>query len=213
MPGNRNDCKAWELSGANAAVGRATVIADGGYRGTGLLIPHRRECGQTELPACKEEHNPSHHNIRARVEHVFARMRAWKIFRDCRLKGDGVHTRRTRRRPAAQPRPRRPTSAPCETGEAQGRWLPASRLEECSVDTELVALDVQHRDARLVFLIGIQRLHVGRTERDQSCALGFERSEALVPHEPGPDPDVEVHPILNVLAFRDALEEQTRAYA
>ncbi|GLV77771.1 hypothetical protein Shyhy02_57710 [Streptomyces hygroscopicus subsp. hygroscopicus] len=30
--------------------------------------------------------------VRARVEHVFARMKAWKILRDCRLKGDGVHT-------------------------------------------------------------------------------------------------------------------------
>jgi hypothetical protein len=27
LPGNRNDCKAWELSGAKAAVGRATVAA------------------------------------------------------------------------------------------------------------------------------------------------------------------------------------------
>ncbi|MET8182840.1 transposase [Streptomyces sp. NPDC005336] len=92
VTGNRNDCKAWELSGAKAAVGRATVIADGGYRGTGLLIPHRRERGQTELPAWKEEHNTSHRKVRARVEHAFARMKAWKILRDCRLKGDGVHT-------------------------------------------------------------------------------------------------------------------------
>lgn len=38
VPGNRN-------------VGNTTVIADGGYRGTGLIIPHRREPGQTELPA------------------------------------------------------------------------------------------------------------------------------------------------------------------
>lgn len=29
------------------------VIADGGYRGTGLVIPHRRERGQSELPAWK----------------------------------------------------------------------------------------------------------------------------------------------------------------
>lgn len=79
-------------SGAKAAVGRATVIADGGYRGTGLLIPHRRERGQTELPAWKEEHSDSHRKVRAHVEHVFARMKAWKILRDCRLKGDGVHT-------------------------------------------------------------------------------------------------------------------------
>ncbi|MFJ9567760.1 transposase [Streptomyces fuscichromogenes] len=91
VPGNRNDCKAWELSGARASVGRTTVIADGGYRGTGLVIPHRREPGQAELPAWKEEHNASHRKVRARVEHVFARMKSWKILRDCRLKGDGVH--------------------------------------------------------------------------------------------------------------------------
>ncbi|MGW1910599.1 transposase [Streptomyces sp. NPDC002076] len=91
LPGNRNDCKAWQLSGAKDAVGRTTVIADGGYRGTGLVIPHRRERGQTELPAWKEEHNASHRKVRARVEHAFARMKGWKILRDCRLKGDGVH--------------------------------------------------------------------------------------------------------------------------
>lgn len=90
--GNRNDCKAWELSGAKEAVGRATVIADRGYRGTGLLIPHRRQRGRTELPAWNEKHNSSHRKVRARVEHVFARMKSWKILRDCRLKGDGVHT-------------------------------------------------------------------------------------------------------------------------
>lgn len=91
LPGNRNDCKAWELSGAKAAVGATTVIADGGYRGTSLVIRHRRKRGQTELPAWKEEHNTSHRKIRARVQHVFARMKSWKILRDCRLKGDGVH--------------------------------------------------------------------------------------------------------------------------
>jgi hypothetical protein len=52
-PGNRNDCRAWELTGTKAAVGNTTVIADGGYRGTGLVIPHRREPGQAELPAWK----------------------------------------------------------------------------------------------------------------------------------------------------------------
>jgi len=91
LPGNRNDCKAWELSGAKAAVGNTTVIADGGYRGTGLVIPHRREPGRAELSAWKEEHNRSHRKVRARVEHTFARMKSWKILRDCRLKGDGVH--------------------------------------------------------------------------------------------------------------------------
>ncbi|WP_328427343.1 transposase [Streptomyces sp. NBC_00443] len=91
VPGNRNDCKAWELSGARATVGKTTVIADGGYRGTGLIIPHRREPFQAELPAWKEEHNASHRKVRARIEHTFARMKTWKILRDCRLKSDGVH--------------------------------------------------------------------------------------------------------------------------
>ena len=91
LPGNRNDCGAWELSGAKAAVGKAMVIADGGYRGTGLVIPHRRERGQSELPAWKEEHDRSHRKVRARVEHTFARMKSWKILRGCRPKGEGVH--------------------------------------------------------------------------------------------------------------------------
>ncbi|GGX32999.1 transposase [Streptomyces noursei] len=91
LPGNRNDRKAWEPSGAKDAVGTATVIADGGYRGTGLVIPHRRERGQAELPTWKEEHTGFHRKVPARVEHTFARMKTWKILRDCRLKGDGVH--------------------------------------------------------------------------------------------------------------------------
>ncbi len=58
LPDNRNDCKAWELSGAKDAVGRTTVIADGGYRGTGMVIPHRRARGQTELPAWRRITTP-----------------------------------------------------------------------------------------------------------------------------------------------------------
>ncbi|MFG3490064.1 transposase [Streptomyces sp. NPDC094447] len=37
------------------------------------------------------KHSTSHKQVRARVEHVFARMKTWKILRDYRLKGDGVH--------------------------------------------------------------------------------------------------------------------------
>jgi hypothetical protein len=90
LPGHRNDCRAWEESGAKAAVGKTMTIADGGYPGTGLVMPHRRRKGE-ELPDWKQAHNTSHKQVRARVEHVFARMKTWKILRDCRLKGDGVH--------------------------------------------------------------------------------------------------------------------------
>ncbi|MEU3972995.1 transposase [Streptomyces bacillaris] len=92
LPGNRNNCRAWEDSGAKAATSTtATVIADGGYRGPGLTIPHYRRHKNEELPPWKEEHNASHRKVRARVEHTFAHMKSWKILRDCRLKGDGVH--------------------------------------------------------------------------------------------------------------------------
>ncbi len=90
LPGNRNDCKAWEESGTKAAVGRTMTISDGGYPGTGLVMPHRRRKGEN-LPEWKETHTKSHKQVRARVEHVFARMKTWMILRDCRLKGNGVH--------------------------------------------------------------------------------------------------------------------------
>ncbi|MFJ6662208.1 transposase [Streptomyces sp. NPDC091377] len=68
-----------------------TVIADGGYRSTGLTIPHYRRHNDEELPVWKEEHNASHRKFRARVEHTFARMKSWEILRDCLLRGDRVH--------------------------------------------------------------------------------------------------------------------------
>ncbi|MFC8405756.1 transposase family protein [Streptomyces griseoincarnatus] len=87
VPGNRNDCRAWEESGAKAMVGQVTTltaaIAAPGYSfRTGVL---------QELAAWKQQHNASHRRVRARVEHAFARMKTWKILRDCRLKGEGVH--------------------------------------------------------------------------------------------------------------------------
>ncbi|MER7468602.1 transposase family protein [Streptomyces sp. NPDC097981] len=99
--------QAWEESGAKAAVGKTLTIADGGYPGTGLVIPHRRERSQAELLVWKAEHNKSHKQVRARIEHVFARMKTWKILRDCRLKGDGIHHAHARHRPDVRPRPRR----------------------------------------------------------------------------------------------------------
>ncbi|MFD0396215.1 transposase [Streptomyces nogalater] len=92
LPGNRNDCRAWQESGAKTAVGATpAMIADGGYRGTGLTIPHYRRHKNEELSAWKEKHNASHRKVRARVEHTFAHMKSWKILRDCRLRGEGVH--------------------------------------------------------------------------------------------------------------------------
>ncbi|KOV60729.1 hypothetical protein ADK64_29730 [Streptomyces sp. MMG1121] len=67
-----------------------------------------------------------------------------------------------------------------------------------------------HHDARIVAVI--QQSHAYRAEGDKSCALGLERGEALFTHEPGADPHVKMHPILDDLAFGNALKEKSRAH-
>ncbi|GAB7101980.1 hypothetical protein JCM4814A_42020 [Streptomyces phaeofaciens JCM 4814] len=91
LPGSRNDCRAFTESGVDRACRGAPTIADGGYQGTGLLIPHRKRRGQTHLSPQQEAENAVHRRARARVEHVLSRLKNWKILRDCRLKGNGVH--------------------------------------------------------------------------------------------------------------------------
>ncbi|KOV18907.1 transposase [Streptomyces sp. XY413] len=87
LAGNRHDCKAWEESGAKAAVGKTRTIADGGYPGTGLVMPHRRRKGE-ELADWKQDHNKSHKQVRARIEHVFARMKTMStLVSDARSSG------------------------------------------------------------------------------------------------------------------------------
>jgi hypothetical protein len=88
LPGNRNDSGAFTASGVDHATRTATTIADGGYQGTsprpsppqGQGHPaHRLEGGTQRLPR----------KVRARIEHTFAKMKTWKILRDCRLRGSG----------------------------------------------------------------------------------------------------------------------------
>jgi hypothetical protein len=89
LPVNRNDCKAWEESGARTAADPTATIADGGHPGTGLVIPHRRRSGD-DLPD-RKQHTASPTSRFARVEHVLARMKTWQILRNCRFKGNSVY--------------------------------------------------------------------------------------------------------------------------
>jgi hypothetical protein len=50
LPSNRHDSRGWEESGTKDAAGKTMTIADGGYQGTDLVIPHRRTKGK-DLPA------------------------------------------------------------------------------------------------------------------------------------------------------------------
>ncbi|MGQ4465725.1 transposase family protein [Streptomyces violaceoruber] len=89
-PGNKADAHVWRESGLPATAAGTMVIADGAYLGTGLIVPHRKRAGRPLLRG-QEEDNAEHRRVRARVEHIFARMKNWKILRDYRQKGDGLH--------------------------------------------------------------------------------------------------------------------------
>ncbi|MFC8208822.1 hypothetical protein [[Kitasatospora] papulosa] len=58
VPGNKADAHAWRESALPAIAARAKVIADGAYRGTGLIVPHRRRAGRPLLRG-QEENNPA----------------------------------------------------------------------------------------------------------------------------------------------------------
>ncbi|PZG02361.1 transposase family protein [Nonomuraea aridisoli] len=90
VAGNKADAHAWRASGLAAHCDGVSVMADGAYVNTGLIVPHRRRAGRPLLRA-QEEDNAEHRRIRARVEHVFARMKNYKILRDCRQKGNRLH--------------------------------------------------------------------------------------------------------------------------
>ncbi|MFD3333881.1 transposase family protein [Streptomyces sp. NPDC058700] len=88
--GNTADAKAWLDSGLARHCEGVTVLGDGAFINTGLVVPHRKRPGRALL-AGQEEDNPEHRRVRARVEHALARMKHYKILRGCRQRGDGLH--------------------------------------------------------------------------------------------------------------------------
>ena len=54
-------------------------------------MPNRRHAGPPLL-AIQEADTAELRRVRSRVEHTFAHMKNCKILRDCRCKGDGLHT-------------------------------------------------------------------------------------------------------------------------
>ncbi|MCM3298332.1 transposase family protein [Streptomyces pseudogriseolus] len=67
-----------------------TVLADGACLNCGMVTPHRRRPRRELLPG-EGNDNAAHRKVRARVEHVICRMKNYKILRDCRQHGDGLH--------------------------------------------------------------------------------------------------------------------------
>ncbi|MBU8820744.1 hypothetical protein KL864_33280 [Mycolicibacterium goodii] len=59
--------------------GQREILGDGGYRGIdSITSPARDKSG-------------AHRRIRARVEHVIARINDWQILRQCRRRGDAIN--------------------------------------------------------------------------------------------------------------------------
>ncbi len=90
LPGTTADEHAWRRSGLAAHCADVTVLGDGAYLNTGLIVPHRKRSGRPLLNG-EEEDNAEHRKVRARVEHVIGRMKNYKILRDRRQRGDGLH--------------------------------------------------------------------------------------------------------------------------
>ncbi len=83
MLGTTADAHAWRRSGLAGLCEGVTVLGDGAYVNTGLVVPHRKRPGRPLLKG-EEEDNAEHRKVRARVEHVIGRMKNYKILRDCR---------------------------------------------------------------------------------------------------------------------------------
>ncbi|WP_225798311.1 transposase family protein [Streptomyces aculeolatus] len=90
VPGTTADAHAWRASGLAEQCEGVTLLGDGAYLNCGMAVPHRKRPGRALLKG-EEDDNAAHRKVRARVEHVIGRMKNYKILRDCRQHGDGLH--------------------------------------------------------------------------------------------------------------------------
>jgi hypothetical protein len=83
-PGNRNDVVVARATVAHLLTGHE-ILGDAGYRG--IATPRRDHTGRI----IHDEHYRTHRRIRARVEHVLARLKDWQILRQCRRRGEAIN--------------------------------------------------------------------------------------------------------------------------
>ncbi|MET9418339.1 transposase family protein [Streptomyces klenkii] len=90
VPGTTADAHAWRASGLSELCQGVTVLGDGACLNCGIGVPHRKRPGRPLLRG-EEDGNAEHRRVRARVEHVIGRLKNYKILRDCRQRGNGLH--------------------------------------------------------------------------------------------------------------------------
>ena len=84
-PGNRNYVVVARATVAHLLTGHE-VLGDGGYRGI-VTITTPDHTGRI----IHDEHYRAHLRIRARVEHVVARLKDWQVLRQCRRRGEAIN--------------------------------------------------------------------------------------------------------------------------
>ena len=85
-PANRNDVVVARATVTHLFTGHE-ILGDGGYRGITTIAPAARSCGRI----IRDDHYRAHRRIRARVEHVTARLKDWQIPRQCRQRGQAIN--------------------------------------------------------------------------------------------------------------------------
>jgi hypothetical protein len=86
-PGSRNDVTVARHTVVELLDGHI-VLGDGGYRAiTSITTPRRDHTGRI----IRDDHYRVHSRIRARVEHVIARLTDWLILRQCRRRGEAIN--------------------------------------------------------------------------------------------------------------------------
>jgi len=87
-PGNRNDVVAARATVAHLLTGEHVILGDGGYRGIdSITTPARDRSGRV----IHDDNYRTHRRIRARVEHVIARLEDRQILRQCRRRGYAIN--------------------------------------------------------------------------------------------------------------------------
>ena len=87
-PGNRNDVVVARATVAQLLTTGHQILGDGGYRAiTSITTPRRDTTGRT----IRDDYYRAHRRIRARVEHVIARLKDWQILRQCWRRGQAVN--------------------------------------------------------------------------------------------------------------------------
>jgi hypothetical protein len=87
-PGNRHDVALARATIAHLITGARVILGDGGYRGIDTITPPARD--NTGHIIC-DHHYPKHRRIRARVEHVTARLKDSQILRQCHRRGQATN--------------------------------------------------------------------------------------------------------------------------